>query len=71
MVFFPFAWLLSEQDDGSKRQKSRSRRRRNSTKKNTVEINFTQTFKSDEYSDIGLKKLIWVKNGSDWRRRSL
>ena len=39
MVFFPFAWSLSEQDDGSKRQKSRSRRRRNSTKKNTVEIN--------------------------------
>ncbi len=39
MVFFPFAWSLSEQDDGSKRQKSRSRRRRNSMKKNTVEIN--------------------------------
>ena len=38
-----------------------------SENKGTVEINFTQTFKSDGYSDIGIKELVWVKNGSDWR----
>ena len=38
-----------------------------SQNKGTVEINFTQTFKSDGYSDIGIKELVWVKNGSDWR----
>ena len=35
--------------------------------KDTAEINFTQSFKSNRYSDIGIKKLIWVKNGSDWK----
>ena len=35
--------------------------------KDTVDINFTQTFKSDKYSDIGIKELVWVKNGSDWK----
>jgi len=38
-----------------------------SQSKDTVEINFTQTFKSDGYSDIGIKELVWAKNGSDWR----
>ena len=38
-----------------------------SQNKGTVEINFTQIFKSDGYSDIGIKELVWVKNGSDWR----
>jgi hypothetical protein len=33
----------------------------------TVEINFIQTFKSDRYADIGLKKLVWMKSGSQWR----
>ena len=35
--------------------------------KDTVKMNFTQTFKSDTYSDIGIKELIWGGNGSDWR----
>ena len=35
--------------------------------KDTVETNFTQSYKSDGYSDIGIKELIWVKNGSDWK----
>ncbi len=38
-----------------------------SQSKKTVEVNFIQTFKSDEYSDTGIKELVWVKNGSDWR----
>jgi len=38
-----------------------------SQSKDTVDINFTQTFKSDEYSDIGVKELVWAKNGSDWK----
>jgi len=38
-----------------------------SQNKGTVQINFTQTFKSDGYSDIGIKELVWAKNGSDWR----
>jgi hypothetical protein len=35
--------------------------------KDTVKINFTQIFESNSYSDIGTKKLVWVKNGSDWQ----
>jgi len=35
--------------------------------KNTVEVNFIQIFKSDGYSDIGVKELIWEKNEIDWR----
>ena len=35
--------------------------------KDTAEIDFIQNFKSDRYSDIGTKKLILVKNGSDWK----
>ena len=38
-----------------------------SQSKDTVDINFTQTFKSDGYSVIGAKELVWAKNGSDWR----
>ena len=38
-----------------------------SQSKDTVEINFTQIFKSAGYSDIGLKELVWVKTGNDWR----
>ena len=38
-----------------------------SQSKKTVEVNFIQTFKSDGYSDTGVKELVWVKNGSDWR----
>ena len=32
-----------------------------------VEINFTQIFKSDGYTDIGIKEIVWVKFGSNWR----
>ena len=35
--------------------------------KDTLQTNFTQSFESDSYSDIGIKKLVWVKNRSDWR----
>ena len=35
--------------------------------KNTVEVNFIQIFKSDGYSDIRVKELIWEKNEIDWR----
>ena len=38
-----------------------------SQNKDTVEINFTQSFKSDGYSDIGIKELVWVKIGNDWK----
>jgi TPR repeat protein len=38
-----------------------------SQSKNTIENNFIQTFKSDGYSDTGMKELVWIKNGSDWR----
>jgi len=38
-----------------------------SPNKDSVEINFTQIFESDSYSDIGTKKLVWVKNGTEWR----
>jgi hypothetical protein len=38
-----------------------------SQSEDTVEINFTQIFKSAGYSDIGTKELVWVKIGSDWR----
>jgi len=35
--------------------------------KDTVDINFIQAFKSDGFSDIGIKELVWKKNGSGWR----
>jgi TPR repeat protein len=33
----------------------------------SVAINFTQTFTSDSYSDVGIKELLWGRNGSNWR----
>ena len=38
-----------------------------SRSKEIIELNFTQIFKSSKQSDIGTKKLVWVKNGSDWK----
>ena len=38
-----------------------------SKNKDNIEISFTQNFKSPEHSDIGTKKLVWVRNGSVWR----
>ena len=32
-----------------------------------IELNFIQTFKSDNYSDVGIKELVWSKNGNDWK----
>ena len=32
-----------------------------------VETNFTQHYKSDSFSDIGIKKLVWQKYDSDWK----
>ena len=32
-----------------------------------AKTDFTQTFKSDKYSDIGIKELFWVKYGGNWR----
>jgi murein L,D-transpeptidase YafK len=33
----------------------------------TIEINFTQRFKSDRFSDVGIKELVWKKMGSGWK----
>jgi TPR repeat protein len=38
-----------------------------SQSKDTVQVNFTQIFKSAGYSDIGIKELIWAKTGNGWR----
>jgi outer membrane murein-binding lipoprotein Lpp len=38
-----------------------------SQSKNIIEMNFTQIFKSAGYSDIGIKELVWLKTGNDWR----
>jgi len=35
--------------------------------KNITELNFTQEFNSDKYSDVGIKELVWIKEGSDWK----
>jgi hypothetical protein len=35
-----------------------------------AKTNFTQTFKSDQYSDIARKELLCVKNRADWRINS-
>jgi hypothetical protein len=32
-----------------------------------AKTDFIQIFKSDEYSDIGIKELFWVKYGGNWR----
>jgi ketosteroid isomerase-like protein len=34
---------------------------------NKIKLNFTQQFKSDKYSDVGVKELIWIKNGNSWK----
>jgi len=34
---------------------------------NRIKLNFTQQFKSDKYSDVGEKELIWIKNGASWK----
>ena len=33
----------------------------------TIEVNFKQRFKSDHYSDVGIKELVWRKTGSGWK----
>ena len=38
-----------------------------SQNKDIAKTDFTQTFKSDKYSDIGIKELFWVKYGGNWR----
>ena len=34
---------------------------------NKIKLNFTQLFKSDKYSDVGVKELIWIKSGGHWK----
>ena len=34
---------------------------------NKIKLNFTQQFKSDKYSDVGVKELVWIKNGDSWK----
>ena len=34
---------------------------------NRIKLNFTQQFKSDKYSDVGEKELVWIKNGDSWK----
>jgi len=36
-------------------------------KKNTIRITFIQQFKSDKFSDVGLKELVWEKNAKGWK----
>ena len=33
----------------------------------TIELNFRQEFNSKKYSDVGIKELVWTKNGNDWK----
>jgi murein L,D-transpeptidase YafK len=35
--------------------------------KNIIELNFIQKFNSDKYSDTGIKELLWIKDGGDWK----
>jgi ketosteroid isomerase-like protein len=35
--------------------------------KNIIELNFIQKFNSDKYSDVGIKELVWINDGSDWK----
>ncbi|MBT6225872.1 MAG: hypothetical protein HOI47_04345, partial [Candidatus Scalindua sp.] len=32
-----------------------------------LKVNFTQNFKSDGFSDTGIKELILLKKGTDWK----
>jgi TPR repeat protein len=36
-------------------------------KNDVAKTSFIQTFESDNYSDIGIKEIFWVKYGPDWR----
>ena len=36
-------------------------------KNDVAKTSFIQTFQSDNYSDIGIKEIFWVKYGPDWR----
>ena len=38
-----------------------------SQNKNIIELNFIQRFNSKKYSDVGIKELVWIKNGGDWK----
>jgi len=38
-----------------------------SQNKNIIELNFVQKFNSDKYSDVGIKELVWINDGSDWK----
>ena len=34
---------------------------------NKIKVHFTQQFKSDKYSDVGVKELVWIKSGGNWK----
>ncbi|MCL0045838.1 hypothetical protein M1N16_06365 [Nitrospinaceae bacterium] len=38
-----------------------------SQNQNIIELNFIQRFNSKKYSDIGIKELVWINDGSDWK----
>lgn len=38
-----------------------------SQNKNIIELNFVQKFNSEKYSDVGIKELVWIKTGGDWK----
>ena len=38
-----------------------------SQNKNIIELNFFQRFNSKKYSDVGIKELVWIKTGGDWK----
>ena len=35
--------------------------------KEKIEVNFIQKYQSDGYADTGIKELVWIKTGSDWK----
>ena len=36
-------------------------------KNNTIKVTFIQRFKSDNFSDVGLKELVWKKEPKEWK----
>ncbi len=34
---------------------------------NKIKLSFTQQFKSDTHSDVGVKELVWIKSGGNWK----
>ena len=38
-----------------------------SQNRNIIELNFIQRFNSKKYSDVGIKELVWINDGSDWK----